>query len=267
MHIRELFRYYFAIRERSRSNSIDQQSSRMTTVARDYAEKETKYTRLRIYIPPENHCGDNGVKIRDPNISSFCVKYTPAPLGILMRGTPSNQITDPVPTDWIWAQNQFSHYAQSYILSFLQHARNSGKHSDRHYLTCRSFFSRSGGPDWLSTKWAAISVKNVLRCTRMLIYAGASKKRKKGDAQIERAFSDAPPSMAVSAGNDISNWIFILHCTFALLAKVRSEEEVLQYFCEAMLRAYPSRRKAFLSYKTPLLSLDPVKVPFLCLDS
>lgn len=37
--------------------------------------------------------------------------------------------------------------------------------------------------------------------TRMLIYAGASKKRKKGDAQIERAFSDAPPSMAVSAGS------------------------------------------------------------------
>jgi len=64
-------------------------------------------------------------------------------------------------------RNQFSHYAQSYILLFLQHARNSGKHSDRHYLTCRSFFSKSGGPDWLSTKWAAISVKNVLRCTRV----------------------------------------------------------------------------------------------------
>ncbi|KYQ51685.1 hypothetical protein ALC60_09223 [Trachymyrmex zeteki] len=107
-----------------------------------------------------------------------------------------------------------------------------------------------------------------IKYTRLRTYIPpASKKRKKGDAQIERAFSDAPPSMAVSAGNDISNWIFILHCTFALLAKVRTEEEVLQYFCGAMLRAYPSRRKAFLSYKTPLLSLDPVKVPFLCSDS
>lgn len=37
--------------------------------------------------------------------------------------------------------------------------------------------------------------------TRMLIYADVSKRRKKGDAQIERAFSDAPPSMAVSAGS------------------------------------------------------------------
>ncbi|EGI68281.1 hypothetical protein G5I_03063 [Acromyrmex echinatior] len=261
------------------------QSSRMTTVARDYPEKETKYTRLRTYIPPENRRGDNAVKIRDPNISSSCVKYTPAPLGILMRGTPSSyiiqslasidchssgtnavlgQITDPVPTDNLGPVLADSTSPVYFSQSF---ASDSSVLTDRILAVICQPIIGSGGPDWLSTKWAAISVKNVLRCTRMLIYAGASEKRKKGDAQIERAFSDAPPSMAVSAGNDISNWIFILHCTFALLAKVRTEEEVLQYFCEAMLRAYPSRRKAFLSYKTPLLSLDPVKVPFLCPDS
>ncbi|EZA56598.1 hypothetical protein X777_03276 [Ooceraea biroi] len=45
------------------------------------------------------------------------------------------------------------------------------------------------------------------------------------------------------------------------MAKVKAE--VLRYFCEEMLQAYPSRRKAFLSYKTPLLSLELVEVPFL----
>lgn len=75
--------------------------------------------------------------------------------------------------------------------------RDSGKHFDRHHFTCRSLFrgAAAGSPTGCRRNEQLFQLKTFYG-TSMLIYAGASKKRKKGDAQIERAFSDAPPSMA-----------------------------------------------------------------------
>lgn len=73
-----------------------------------------------------------------------------------------------------------------------------GKHFDRRHFARRSLFQRSGGRQ---SETGQLFRLKTFHGTRMLIYADASKKRKEGDAQIERAFSDAPPSMAVSAGS------------------------------------------------------------------